>query len=279
MTKKLTPMVICYDFDGTLSPGNMQEYDFMNALGIDSPKDFWVKSNGLAKEQQGDEVSAYMYMMLKETRNKDLPFKRETLNNYGKNITLFPGVEGWFSRVNEYAATKGIDLKHYIISSGLKEIVEGTKIASEFTQIFASSFMYDANGVAYWPAIVLNYTSKTQYLFRINKGCEDISDNKLINSYSDPDNRPVPFSSMVYIGDGDTDVPCMKIIKNEKGHSIAVYKHDDLFAKEKVQGLIDGDRVNISAPADYSEGSVIDIYVKAIIDKLAADSALKSLEE
>lgn len=269
MSKKLIPMAICYDFDGTLSPGNMQEYDFMKAIGVKKPADFWKESAAIAQKQEADGIAAYMHLMIKKAKEADTPFKRKTFKDYGKTIELYDGVEEWFSRINDYAKTKGIAVNHYIISSGIKEILEGTKIAKKFKKIFASSFMYDSNGVAFWPAVVLNYTSKTQYLFRINKGCEDISDNTSINKFVAPEDRAIPFRNIIYIGDGDTDIPCMKIVKREGGHSIAVYKKATANAKEKVQDLIKNDRVNVVLPADYSENKDIDKYVKSIIDNLA----------
>ena len=279
MVKKLIPMAICYDFDGTLSPGNMQEYDFMKALGIKNSKKFWDKAEIIAKKQNADDIAAYMYLMIEASREKNLSFKRETFKNYGKNIELYKGVEDWFKRITDYAKDKGIALKHYIISSGIKEIIEGTKIAKNFSKVYASSFMYDANGGALWPAVVLNYTSKTQYLFRINKGCEDITDNTVINDYVPPQNRSIPFSNMIYIGDGSTDIPCMTIVKRAGGHSIAVYKIGKTGAKNKAEHLITGDRVNVVLPADYSKGTQIDTYVKAVIDKVAADTYLQNLEK
>lgn len=279
MTKKLIPMAICYDFDGTLSPGNMQEYDFMKALGLKQSKDFWKKSASIAKEQNADEIASYMRLMIKESRTRDLSFRKETFTDYGKGIKLYKGVENWFNRINKYAKDKGINLKHYIISSGIKEMIEGTNIAKEFEKIYASSFMYDSNGAADWPAVVLNYTSKTQYLFRINKGCEDISDNKAINNYVEPQDRPMPFTNMIYIGDGDTDIPCMRIVKREGGHSIAVYKQNQPGAKEKAKHLIKDGRVNVVLPADYSENKQIDVYVKSVIDKVATDTCVQNLEK
>lgn len=278
MVKKLIPMAICYDFDGTLSPGNMQEYDFMKALGIKNSKKFWDDAQKIAKEQNADSIASYMQLMIKESEKKKLPFKRETFKNYGKNIELYRGVEDWFQRVTAYARKKGINLKHYVISSGIKEIVEGTKIAKNFEKIYASSFMYGPNGGAEWPAVVLNYTSKTQYLFRINKGCEDITDDTKINDYVKPQDRPIPFTNMIYIGDGSTDIPCMTIVKRSGGHSIAVYKPSKTGAKSKAESLIADDRVNVVFPADYSKDKQIDTYVKAIIDKIVADNYVSGLE-
>ncbi len=271
-------MAICYDFDGTLSPKNMQEYDFMKALNIKDSKKFWAESTALAKKQEADEIAAYMKLMIKESQSKGLPVKKETFREYGKNIELYKGVEEWFDMINTYAKSKGIELKHYIISSGIKEIIEGTAIAKNFEKIYASSFMYDPNGAADWPAVVLNYTSKTQYLFRINKGCEDVTENKEINKYVQPQERPMPFTNIIYIGDGDTDIPCMRIVKRDGGHSIAVYKPSKAGAKEKAQHLVTDDRVNAVLPADYSIGKPIDKYVRTVIDKIATDTALRSLE-
>ena len=277
--KNLIPMAICYDFDGTLSPGNMQEYGWMKALKIKKPKDFWQKANALGHAQEADEVAAYMYQMMREARKHNQLIHRSTLHAAGKNIELFKGVSAWFGRINKYAEKQGISLKHYIISSGLKEMISGTSIAKNFTEIFASSFMYDTNGNALWPAVVLNYTSKTQFIFRINKGCEDICDKESVNAYMSTKDRAVPFAHMIYVGDGDTDIPCMQIIRRHNGHAIAVYNPDKKGAKKKVEHLITDRRVNIIAPGDYSSGSAIDKYVKAIIDKIKAVHVLQELEK
>lgn len=268
MSKKLIPMAICYDFDGTLSPKNMQDYAFMDHIK-QTPQKFWTESNQFAKDNHADQITAYMYHMLKTAQDNKTPFTKKALNKYGKNIELFDGVETWFYRINKYAESKGIKLKHYIISSGLLEMLEGTKIKKHFEKIYASSFIYDNNNAALWPAMVINYTSKTQFLFRINKGCEDINDNSKINEYVAPEQRPIPFTNMIYIGDGDTDIPCMKMVKMQGGHSIAVYNPKKKGKKGKALKLIEANRVNVVLPADYSENKDIDKYVKSIIDNLA----------
>lgn len=269
MVKKI-PMAICYDFDGTLSPGNMQEYEFMDKLGVKAMW-FWKKSLKFSKAQNADPILSYMKLMLDEAQYKGLPVTKDYFNKCGKNVEFFPGVIDWFNRINEYGKQKGVEVTHYIISSGLKEMIEGTSIAKEFKCIFASSFMYNASNVAYWPANAVNYTAKTQYLFRINKGCCDINDNKIINQYIPEDERAIPYKNMIYVGDGDTDIPCMKLVKLSGGHSIAVYNSRKKGRKNKAQKLIQEDRVNICANADYSENKKLDIYVKSIIDKLATD--------
>ena len=278
MTKKYIPMAICYDFDGTLSPGNMQEYGFMESLGT-TPDRFWVKSNNFAKEHSADINLAYMKRMIEEAKIKDVPFNKQAFCDYGKSVKLFDGVTEWFSRINQYGKSHGVEVKHYVISSGLKEIIECTDIGKCFEYIFASSYIYDANGIPIWPANVVNYTSKTQYIFRINKGCCDINDNKSINSYIKEEDRPVPFSNMVFIGDGETDIPAMKMVKVNGGHSIAVYKPTKKDAKLKAKKLIKDNRVNIITQADYQENSLIDKYIKALINKIEADTNLRKLEK
>ncbi len=277
MVKKI-PMAICYDFDGTLSPGNMQEYEFMDKLGVKAMW-FWKKSLKFSKTQNADPILAYMRLMLEEAQYKGLPVTRDYFNKCGENVEFFPGVTDWFKRINNYGKKNRVEVSHYIISSGLKEMIEGTAIAKEFKCIFASSFMYNASNVAYWPANAVNYTGKTQYLFRINKGCCDINDNKIINQYIPEEDRAVPYKNMIYIGDGDTDIPCMKLVKLSGGHSIAVYNPRKKGRKNKAQKLIQEDRVNISANADYREGKLLDSYVKSIIDKLSNDYKVMKFEK
>ncbi len=277
MEKKLpykVKMAICYDFDGTLAPGNMQEYGFIKKLNM-TPDVFWKKSNTLAKKKKIDNILAYMYQMKEEAKAKGLSFTKQDLTDYASHVKLFKGVEKWFVRMNTYAKSKGITLEHYVISSGLKEMVEGTKIAPYFREIFASSFMYDKKGEVLWPGLVVNYTNKTQFLYRINKGCLDISDNDKINKHMNDEDKPIPFTNIIYIGDGDTDIPSMKTVKREGGHTIAVYQSGH---KSKVKSLLGIDRADIIAPADYNENTPIDIFVRSVIDKVLTDSHLKYLQ-
>ena len=271
---QLIKMAICYDFDGTLAPGNMQEYGFIEKLGM-TPEEFWQKSNTLAKTKTVDNILAYMYQMKKESLKRASPFTKQDLTDYAAKVELFNGVETWFTRINEYALKRGVALEHYIISSGLKEMVEGTKIAPFFKEIFASSFMYDDSDYAIWPALVVNYTNKTQFLYRINKGCLDVNDDAHLNAHMDDKDKPIPFSNIIYIGDGDTDVPSMKTVKREGGHTIAVYQKKN---KKKMKSLLGSERADIIAPADYSLNQSIDIFVKSIIDKVVTDTHLRYLE-
>lgn len=273
MPKKLIPMAISYDFDGTLAPGNMQEYDFIPALKL-PPQHFWKKATELAEKHEADPILMYMHAMIEEAHKADIPVRKADFRGYGKNIELFPGVQEWFKRINSYAKERGIRLEHFIISSGIREMVEGTSIHKAFKKIYASSFVFDVNDVARWPALAINYTTKTQYLFRINKGSLDVYDNSVINKYVPMDQRPVPFEHMVFVGDGETDIPCMRLVKDQGGHSIAVFNPGKRGAKERAAQLVKDGRATLVAPADYHEGRAIDLAVKAIIDKIEASSRI-----
>ena len=274
--KEDNPVVaICYDFDKTLSPDDMQAQGYIQSVGYDIP-DFWKKSNSLASDNEMDQNLAYMYTMKQESEGKVL-FTKEKLAEYGASVQLFPGVEQWFERIREYGKEKGVILEHYIISSGLKEMIEGTSVAraGAFEKIYASSFYYNEKGVAVWPAQVVNYTNKTQFLFRIEKGVLDINDLAVNESFS-PEEMRVPFRNMIYIGDSDTDIPCMKLVNSYGGHSIGVYNADTM-DKTKVYKMMRDGRIKYFAPADYTEGTELDLIVKAIIDRTAANEALETL--
>ena len=270
-------LALIYDFDGTLSPGNMQEYDFIPAVGK-SNKEFWHEANSLAEEQDADGILTYMTKMIQAAKSKGLSLRREAFQESGRKIELYEGVKGWFARINAYGAERGMKVVHYVNSSGLTEIIEGTEIAHEFRKIYACKFLYDVDGIAYWPGVAVNYTNKTQFIFKINKGVESVYDSTLVNRYIEEKDRPVPFSNMIYVGDGMTDIPCMRLVKNFGGHSIAVYNPQDKGARKDMATLIRDNRVNHVCPADYSVNSEIDTVVKAIIDKICTDHKLSLLE-
>ena len=276
MKEKITVALI-YDFDGTLAPGNMQEYDFIPAVGK-SNMEFWHEANTLAEEQDADQVLTYMARMLQAAQSKGLSLRREAFRESGRNVRFYRGVEEWFKRINEYGEERGVRILHYVNSSGLKEIIEGTPIAHEFKNIYACSFLYNVDGIAYWPAVAVNYTNKTQFIFKINKGVESVYDTRLVNRYMEEEHRPVPFKRMIYVGDGTTDIPCMKLVKNFGGHSIAVYNPEEQGQRVVLNELIRDNRVNHVCPADYSESSEMDIVVKTIIDKIVMDQRLAELE-
>lgn len=272
--KKSIDVALIYDFDGTLSPGNMQEFGFVQALGKDS-KEFWRKNRELAEQNDANEILCYMYLMLQEAKANNISLKRKSFKQFGAQIELFKGVEEWFALINEYGKSIGLNIKHYINSSGLREMIEGTKIAKRFENIYACSFLYDVDGIAYWPAVAVDYTTKTQFLFKINKGIKEIRDNKKINEYLAKEDRPIPFERMIYFGDGETDIPSMRVVKEHGGHSIAVYGNPR--KKATAMKLILEDRVNFACSADYTEGKDIYNVVKRILHKIRADYDFKQL--
>ncbi len=265
-------LAICYDFDKTLSPDDMQAQGYIQSVGFDVGE-FWKQSNSLASSNDMDQNLAYMLTM-KQTAEGRVLFTRQKLMDYGAEVALFPGVQNWFERIRTYGENRGVIVEHYIISSGLKEMIEGTAVAGEFKKIYASSFYYNENNVAIWPAQVVNYTNKTQFLFRIEKGVLDINDPGVNDSFA-PDEMRVPFRNMVYIGDSDTDVPCMKLVNVNGGYSIGVY-NADVKDKTKVYKMMRENRIKYYAPADYSEGKELDTLLKAIIDRTAENEALES---
>ena len=270
--KKNPVVAIMYDFDKTLCTKDMQEYTFIPNLGM-TATDFWTESGKLSKGKKMDGILAYMYLMIDKARSAHIKIQREEFVKLGVDLELYNGVESWFERINQIGEDLGIKVEHYIISSGLREIIEGSSIYKHFKEVFACEFLYDENNVACWPKNAVNYTTKTQFLFRINKGILDISKDEELNKYTPEDDRPVPFRNMIYIGDGLTDVPCMKLVKANGGYSIAVYTKGK---RSKVESLIEHERVDFISLADYSEGSDLDITVRDILCKMAMVDSLKS---
>ena len=276
-TKEDKPVLaICYDFDKTLSPDDMQAQGYIQAVYDGDISSFWKESNQMAEDNEMDTNLAYMYKMVTKARGR-IVLTRANLSEYGSKVKLFPGVEEWFERIRDYGTTHGVIIEHYIISSGLKEMIEGTSVAKAgaFEKIYASSFMFDNDDVPIWPAQVVNYTNKTQFLFRIEKGVLDVNDSG-VNDYFPPEDMRVPFRNIVYIGDSDTDIPCMKLVNINGGHSIGVYNNDTL-DKTKVYIMLHDKRIKYFAPADYTDGSKLDLLVKAIIDRTAANEVLENI--
>ena len=268
-------LAICYDFDKTLSPDDMQAQGYIQAMGS-NVEDFWQVSNDLAMKNGMDANLAYMYLMLHRVYGKQYII-REVLEEYGSQVRLFNGVETWFDRINEYGKAHGVIVEHYIISSGLKEMIEGTSIAKRgvFSGVYASSFLYDKSGVAVWPAQAVNYTNKTQFLFRIEKGMLDVNDQG-INDYFPVSEFRVPFRNIVYIGDSATDIPCMKLVNVYGGHAIGVYNPANN-NRAKVYRMLKDNRIRFFAAADYSEGKELDLLIKSIIDKTISYEKLENI--
>lgn len=266
---------LIYDFDGTLAEGNCAEHGLLPNLGITNAKDFWDRVTEETKTRDADGILTYMGSLALQAR---VVKKREELTPgrlklHGAKIPLFPGVLGWFDRINKYAKELNVQLQHYIVSSGIEEMILGTPITKHFTRIFGCKYHYDkVTGYVKWPAVSINYTTKTQYIFRINKGVLNCYDDSRVNEYIEHDQRPVPFKRMIYLGDGDTDVPCMRLVKEQGGCSIAVFdekKWNEASSQNKIEKLIAEDRVNYVAPGNYEKESQLDVTVKGVLRKIS----------
>ncbi len=273
--RKHPTVALIYDFDGTLSPGNMQEFGFIQAIGK-TPEEFWKKSADISRGQDASEILCYMKLMIDEARAADVKLKRDSFRDFGSQIELYKGVREWFDLINRYGKERNINIEHYINSSGLIEMIEGTPIAKEFKNIYACSFLYDVNGVAVWPGVAIDYTAKTQFLFKINKGVSSIRDNKLVNEYLPEADRPVPFSQMIYFGDGSTDIPCMRLVKQFGGNSIAVYKptgKNRAQSKATAERLIKENRKRfIAVDAERDIDSIAKDVLSIVLSRLEPDA-------
>lgn len=272
-------IAICYDFDGTLAAGNLQEYNYIPQLKI-KPEEFWAEAKERARTSKGDEILTYMCLMLEKAKadtSKNVQVTKKAFASYANEINFFKGVDEWFDKINNYGKECKVSIEHYIISSGIREMIEGTSIAKHFTKIYACAYWYDHHGVAMWPSLAVNYTTKTQFLFRINKGHLEESDDSQINAYQAQSERPIPFSHIIYIGDGVTDVPCMRLVKELGGYSVAVFQPNKKGARKSAEELLSDGRVNLIAPADYSEGTQLDTQIRAIINKIVAENKIRKL--
>lgn len=263
-------IALLYDFDKTLCTQDMQNYAFIPSLGL-APGDFWKIANDFGRKEKMDSVLAYMYAMIAESEKRGVPLTRQSLNRCGRNISFFDGVQDWFRRINQYGGLLGVRIEHYVISSGLREIIDGSSIAGEFKEIYASEFFYDASGKPVWPRLAVNFTAKTQFVYRINKGVLDVSDDRTLNDSMPDDSKRVPFTNMIYLGDGLSDVPCMKMMRAYGGQAIAVYQAVN---KRGVEQLLRQRRVDFIYPADYREGTALEVTVKNIIRKMAVSQQL-----
>ncbi len=265
-----TIVALLYDFDRTLCTQDMQNYAFIPSLGM-APGDFWAEANAFGRREHMDGILAYMYTMIRKSRELGVPLTRQSLNRCGRSISFFPGVTDWFDRLNRYGALLGVEVEHYVISSGLREIIDGSAIAGAFKEIYASEFYYDGEGRPVWPKLAVNFTAKTQFVYRINKGVLDVADDRTLNDSMPDDSKRVPFTNMIYLGDGLSDVPCMKMMRAYGGQAIAVYQAVN---REGVERLLRQRRVDFIYPADYREGTELEITVKRIIRRMAVSHQL-----
>lgn len=272
---KKTKIALVYDFDKTLSTDDMQAFGFIQNLGM-KIDDFWAECDKFSKENQTENILSYMYMMLKLSKEKNMPLTKKYLANCGKHVKFFKGVDTWFDRINEYGKKLGVTIEHYVVSSGVHEIINGTSIAKNFNQVYACRFVFE-DGEPVWPALSLNYTNKTQFLYRINKGIFDVLD-KTVNEEMPHEERPVPFTNMIYIGDSATDIPCMRLVVKSGGTAVGLYQPNTR-NEEYLRDLLRRDRISFVAKADYTENSELDVVIKELVKKIKHQSNLENLRQ
>jgi phosphoserine phosphatase len=274
----ITPIrvALVYDFDGTLAPRNLPEHSFLPSVGVTDVEGFWEACRREAERHDSDQVLTYMRMLLTAAERAGTAVTRDLLRRHGAQTPLFAGVEAWFDDIGAYGRSVGVEIEHFVVSSGLLEMIEGLSIHPRFRKVFASSYAYDATGRAVWPASAINYTTKTQYLFRINKGIDNVWDNSTINLWMPKQERRVPFERMVFLGDGDTDIPSMKLVREKGGQAVAVFdpeKFEQRLSQGHLERLIAEDRIDHMASADYRPGSLLTIIVKGILGRMARHAA------
>ena len=264
---------IMYDFDKTLSTTDMQNYDFIPAIGM-TPAEFWGATTEFTDKTGVERILSYMYMMIAKAKEAGIELTREFLRECGKNIKFYPGVSTWFKRINDYGESKGVKIEHYLVSSGTMEIVEGCSIFPCFTKAWGCEYHYDKDGHPVWPKLAINYTQKTQFFFRISKGVVDVKNDNGVNEKTRE--RRIPYRNIIYMGDRMTDVACMTLVKHNEGTSIAIYPEKD---SDKVRDLYTDGRCNFMCRADYSAGSDLEKVVKLIIDKVAMEYEMEKREK
>ena len=261
-----TTLALVYDFDGTLTPLPMQEYTILPKLGI-SGKKFWGDVNEAVEKTKGDPMLTYLRLLVERIEENHKHLTRADLRALAKDIKYYPGVKTWFQRTTDYvhnASNGKVKLLHYVISAGLREILEGVSIKRHFSRIYASEYYFNHHGAATFPQVVITDTQKTQFLFRINKGKENVSDS--INEYMPEVERPIPFQNILYLGDGLTDVPSMTVTRKNGGHAIAVHKPQVSKSIAVCKTLLKAGRVDFFAPADYREGKMLEGHVQTVLD-------------
>jgi phosphoserine phosphatase len=268
-------IALVYDFDGTLSPQPMQEYTVLPKIGIE-PAEFWAMVNKEARETESDPMLVYMRHIIEALERVKVDVKREDFAAMARSIEYFPGVPTWFARMNSYVKKRSraqVGLRHYLISAGQKEILDGVSIRKHFKRIYASEYHFNHHGVATFPKFLVTDTQKTQFLFRINKGIEAVTES--INEHMPESERPIPFQNIIYVGDGMTDVPSMALTKKSGGHAVAVYDPGREHGRATCVKLLDAGRVDFVSEADYRSGSKLSKRVQLLLDAIIADVAYR----
>jgi len=288
MTARRPTIAVCYDFDGTLIRGNLQENTFLPG-DENRKKQFWREVKKYAKDNNMDEVLSYMELMLREAYAERQKFNKSAFKEHGKKLDnkFFPGVKEWFGEIDKYIKEKKLKVKvnHFVISSGIDEMIQACSIAKKFKYVYASGFVYDPNESPEHSARTINYTNKAQGILRINKVVHNHWDNRTINKFIPKDERPQPFSRMIYIGDGETDIPTLKIVKAHGGYSIVVYPprqsgkrtQKEMTQKRKASQIVTDERAQYCREANYEKSGDLFRTVTKIIRRIADEVELQNM--
>ena len=257
-------IALCYDFDGTLCSGYMQDQKLLHDCKIE-PKNFWIKVVNYAKENHCDPTLAYLMLLEQQMRSAGLKVNAETFKKYGRELKLFKGVNEWFSRIKQFGKLHNIEIQHFIISSGLADVIKGCTFIKDINLVYASSYIYD-DGKGVWPKLSVNYSNKVQFLYRINKGTFDVFDQVGVNAKKDAnDSVNIPFENFIFFGDGETDVPCFSVNQKNSGKNICIYEKGNEKSFDIGKKLYSEGRVHYLLDGDYSENSEIDKLIKQFI--------------
>ena len=258
-------IALCYDFDGTLCSGYMQDQKLLHDCKME-PKNFWIKVANYARENHCDPTLAYLMLLEQQMRSAGLKVNAETFKKYGRELKLFKGVNEWFSRIKQFGKLHNIEIQHFIISSGLADVIKGCTFIKDINLVYASSYIYhDGKGV--WPKLSVNYSNKVQFLYRINKGTFDVFDQVGVNAKKEANNSVnIPFENFIFFGDGETDVPCFSVNQKNSGKNICIYEKGNEKSFEIGKKLYSEGRVHYLLDGDYSENSEIDKLIKQFIN-------------
>lgn len=272
-------IAIVYDFDRTLTTRPMREFISWPELSDNEKHRMWDDDRASHVREDEDRELFWMRKVTQYANLQPSRLTRRFLRKQGGNVTFFPGVEGFLAKIGSYVqetSSNSMICRQYIISSSIKEVIEGTRIASSFKYIFASMFHYEGEKPTF-PQILVNDAVKTQCLYRINKGREHWAED--VNEYMPVKERPVPFSNMIYVGDGLTDIPALAVVRRNGGFGVGVYSNTNKNNLAVLRELIDGERIDFAAEADYSDESVLSAGLRTIIRIIIAKARLRVLKD
>ena len=281
MPQQQNIIAIVYDYDRTLSPRPMQEDVIFERIGVEASK-FWSMADELKGNKSYEDELAWIRLLLDNPSFRCL--SNLDLEGMGRNLKFYPGVPEMFAELevglhSDKYLRHGVALEHYIVTSGLKSVLAGSILSQNVQAIFGCELDEDEEGRVYWPKRIISHTAKTQYLFRITKGLEYVDLSHDVNDHMPEPERRIPFSNMLYIGDGPTDVPCFAVISSRGGKSLAVYDPSSKVSFATCMSLREAQRVDEIAEADYRQNThlrrLMEHYVIQMADRIVLQQEME----